>query len=333
MWIQHVFAFLFLAGVPLADRLGQTALLLVVPLYLVAFLVGDALLGHGVQEQATTRSGWVRLLPVLYIPFQLAVILWGLCVAAAGAADARILGLALATGAAGGIFGVLAAHEMIHSPRRAERVLGTVMLAGVACLHFRLAHLPVHHRLAATLADPSTARRGEGLYSFILRSVAGQWRAAWRLDRHRPLVARRTLHAVTASLAITVGLAVLGAGALLFFAVQSLVAIVILEAFNYVAHYGLIRNTLPTGEREPLGPRHSWNTAHRFNNWALFNGGYHSDHHVAPARPFHCVRALPATPQLPAGYAGTMLLALVPPLWRGVMHPRLPVATKAAFSP
>jgi hypothetical protein len=30
-----------------------------------------------------------------------------------------------------------------------------------------------------------------------------------------------------------------------------------------------------------------------------------------------------AATELPLGYAGTMAMALVPPLWRAVMHPRL----------
>ncbi|MBV8653984.1 MAG: alkane 1-monooxygenase, partial [Alphaproteobacteria bacterium] len=218
------------------------------------------------------------------------------------------------------------AHEMIHAPSRAERALGTVMLAGLTCLHFRIAHLHLHHRLAATPADPSTARSGEGFYRFLLRSLLGQWQGAFRFEqrraaqRGRPILANRAVRyaALTVALYGIVG-ATLGRDAVLFQALQSLVALLVLELFNYVAHYGMVRTASPEGGLEPIGPRHSWNTSHRFNNWALFNGGHHSDHHRAPSRPYQHLRAVDDTPLLPSGYAATMMMALIPPLWRRVM--------------
>ncbi len=46
---------------------------------------------------------------------------------------------------------------------------------------------------------------------------------------------------------------------MVFFALQSAVAIFILEIFNYVVHYGLQRRILPNGRPEPLGIVYSWN--------------------------------------------------------------------------
>jgi alkane 1-monooxygenase len=104
---------------------------------------------------------------------------------------------------------------------------------------------------------------------------------------------------------------------------QGAVAILILELFNYAAHYGLLRRVLSDGSVEPLGPQHCWNARQRFNNWALFNGGHHSDHHRAPTKPYQRLTTGWAMPALPSGYAGTLCLALVPPLWWRVMEPRL----------
>jgi alkane 1-monooxygenase len=42
-----------------------------------------------------------------------------------------------------------------------------------------------------------------------------------------------------------------------------------------------------------------------------------------PMRRFQALRHFDEAPQLPTGYAGMILLALVPPLWRRVMDPRL----------
>ena len=53
------------------------------------------------------------------------------------------------------------------------------------------------------------------------------------------------------------------------------------------------------------------------------NGGHHSDHHRSPTRAYPRLGRDAAAPELPLGYAGTMAMALVPPLWRAVMHPRL----------
>jgi alkane 1-monooxygenase len=72
-----------------------------------------------------------------------------------------------------------------------------------------------------------------------------------------------------------------------------------------------------------LGIVHSWNAPQCFTNWALMNGGHHSDHHRSPARAYPRLGRDAAAPKLPLGYAGTMAMALVPPLWRAVMHPRL----------
>jgi alkane 1-monooxygenase len=99
--------------------------------------------------------------------------------------------------------------------------------------------------------------------------------------------------------------------------------IVLLELFNYIAHYGLERRRRPAGGFERIAPRHSWNSLRRMNNWSLFNMGRHSDHHRRPTREYQRLRAEPDAPQLPFGYAGAILCALIPPLWRGVMDPRV----------
>jgi alkane 1-monooxygenase len=96
-----------------------------------------------------------------------------------------------------------------------------------------------------------------------------------------------------------------------------------LELFNYIAHYGLVRASIPGGGIERLAARHSWNSTRRMNNAALFNMGRHSDHHRHPTRDYQSLEAMAGAPELPAGYAGAILMALMPPLWRKVMDPRV----------
>jgi alkane 1-monooxygenase len=332
--LKYAIPFLALAAVPVLQCCGKIALML--PLLLIAFLGFDAMLGNQRADQAAGSVFPYRLLPRLYIPLQLGVLLWGAIVA--DDADAgSFVALAAAIGVVAGVFGMLAAHDMIHSRQRLERVLGLAMLAPLGYMHFRIAHLLGHHRLAATPDDPATARCGETAYYFFWRSIKGQWRQAWWMERARlaarrqPLWAHRMIHyiAIEAAVALAVT-AVLGWRALLFQLLVAAIAVLILELFNYVAHYGLTRRPLPEGGVERLGPQHSWNTPRRFNNWALFNGGHHSDHHRVPARSFQHLGPLPATPQLPFGYAGTLLLALLPPVWRWIMERRLSAARRPA---
>ena len=52
-------------------------------------------------------------------------------------------------------------------------------------------------------------------------------------------------------------------------------------------------------------------------------GPRHSDHHGNPLLRYQALRSLDESPQLPAGYASMIVLALVPPLWRRVMDKRV----------
>lgn len=342
MPLKHSIPFLALATIPLLVRSGASGCWLLLLSLLTIFIGLDLALGEDAGDRpAAGNSLAYRCLPWLYIILQLAVILWGAAAASRAAGVANILALAVTIGAVAGVFGMLAAHEMIHARHPAERALGLAMLAALGYMHFQISHLRGHHRLAATAADPATARRGESAYRFLLRSIAGQWRQAWRCEsrrlvrQRRPLAAHRLLHyaALQATIVLALGLG-LGGRALLYQAAMCGMAVVILELFNYVAHYGLLRRVLPDGSLEKLGPQHSWNVRRRFDNWALFNGGRHSDHHRAPARRYHRLVAVPGAPLLPMGYAGSLCLALIPPLWRRVMDAALsPGASSAAPSP
>ena len=100
-----------------------------------------------------------------------------------------------------------------------------------------------------------------------------------------------------------------------------------------VSLYGPDGIATPNVER--LGAQHSWNSSRRMNNRSLFNMGRHSDHHRRPTRAYQQLEAMPDARELPSGYAGAILLALAPPLWRRVMDPRLDLGASphAALKP
>jgi alkane 1-monooxygenase len=249
----------YLLYVAAAEALGDVALYATLPLLAGTFSAFDAVFGLA-PLAALGETDWRdNVLPWLYIPLQIAVTLSGAIVAARADSDAvTLVGLALAVGTVAGIFGMLAAHEMIHSTRRAERWLGLAMLAATTYLHFRISHVRVHHPLAATFDDPATARRGESVYRFILRSTVGQFRAALKVEhrraRHagRPLIGNRIHWYVAASVAIYAGLGLTpGRRAVEFFALQSAVAIFVLEVFTTSSITGCFAARGPTGGPSP----------------------------------------------------------------------------------
>jgi len=331
MPVSAVIPLLLLGVVPLAHGAGTAASWLSVPVLFAGFAGLERALGADDDSLPSMPSTLACRLPIwAYITAQLGVILWGIATASHIWAAGRLLGLAVSTGAAAGVFGMLAAHEMIHSRRRGERALGLAMLAAVTYPHFRISHLHGHHRRAATRDDPATARQGESAYRFVLRSAAGQLVEAWRHERRRcqrkssPLAANRVHRYLALTLALYAAIALIfGARGIAFELAQSVTAIVILELFNYVAHYGLLRRRAPDGRLEPLGAAHSWNVARRIDNALLFNGGRHTDHHRRPALAWQHLRLAAQTPLLPFGLAGSIVLALIPPLWRRIMDPKV----------
>ena len=98
-----------------------------------------------------------------------------------------------------------------------------------------------------------------------------------------------------------------------------------MELVNYIEHYGLTRKHLGDGKYEHVQPHHSWNASHKASNWLLINLQRHSDHHYKPDRRFPVLQTYSAAeaPQLPYGYPIMTMAAMVPPLWRRVMNPRV----------
>ncbi len=324
--------FALLALVPLGYRLGSAWTFLLLAAMPLALTLGDLALGEDFAADVAAPFARFRLLPWLYIPLQLGVIAWaGWTVAQPSTPLLATIGLTLSCGLSAGVFGFLAAHEMAHSRHAAERGLGLVMLAGVLYLQFSIAHLFGHHRRAATREDPATARRGESCYAFLVRSITGQAGESWayetarlrRQGRGRFSPRNRLIQFAVVEAATVAAVTVFSLRALAFFLAQAALAIVLLELFNYIAHYGLTRRVDAAGRLERLAPKHSWNSARRMNNAALFNMGRHADHHRFSARAYHRLEPLDGGAELPSGYAAAILLALIPPIWFRVMNPRV----------
>jgi alkane 1-monooxygenase len=247
---------------------------------------------------------------------------------------AEKIGLFFGMGVISGTIGINYSHELMHQKDRVERWMADLLLASVLYSHFRSEHLRVHHLYVGTPRDTVTARYNEGFQRFFPRVLLACPRSAWAAEvamlarRERPWYHRTNpfwrygaLQVGMLLLAFALG----GAPGLALFAFQAFVAIWQLELVNYIEHYGLTRRHLGNGKYEHVQPRHSWNAAHRASNWLLINLQRHSDHHFKPDRRFPLLQTYTPeqAPQLPYGYPAMTFLAMIPPLWKRVMNPRV----------
>lgn len=244
------------------------------------------------------------------------------------------LGLAISIGCIGGI-GINTAHELGHKREANERWLAKIALAQVFYGHFYIEHNRGHHVRVATPEDPASSRFGESFYEFWPRTVGGSLKSAWHLEKKR--YARKKTHpfhlgndvlnAWLMTIVLWGGLvAWQGVGILPFLVVQAIVGFSLLEVVNYMEHYGMLRQTVGTGERqryERVDPSHSWNSNNIATNVLLYHLQRHSDHHANPTRRYQTLRDFEESPVLPTGYAGMIVLALFPPIWRRVMDKRV----------
>ena len=244
--------------------------------------------------------------------------------------------LGFAVGGISGSQGITFAHELGHSGSRFDRVCAWLLMGSVLYAHFMVEHYRGHHPRAATPADAASARLGESLWRFLPRTLASSFASAWRLEAQRLRQRRLGWHrsplmwATVAQLLLLSGLALFfGWAALLFWLVQAAYAVFLLEAINYIEHYGLVRCET-NGQREPFAVQHAWNADHALTNCLIANLQRHSDHHMHPWKPYATLDALPG-PQLPTGYAGCLFLASVPRLWFAAMHPRIAALTPTAL--
>lgn len=308
--------------------------------YFVVIPVLDACLGRDRRNPSPQHEAVLRddrfyvALPLLCVPLQLGVLLWGAwAFAHAPFGLPGQIGWVVSIGCVGGVLAINAAHELIHKPTALERGAGGVLLASVLYGSFKIEHIHGHHVDVATPADNSTARRGESAWHFIGRAFARNVARAWRLERSR--AARLGLpfawwrsevaqwFALSAFFAAVCVLAAGGWAGLAYFVVQAMVAIALLETINYIEHYGLQRERLADGRYERVDTRHSWNADFLLTNLMLFQLQRHSDHHAHAARRYHLLRHCDESPQLPFGYATMVVLAWLPPLWRRLMDPRV----------
>jgi alkane 1-monooxygenase len=269
----------------------------------------------------------------LCAPVQIGLVVWGAEVISGGTTGwIESIGLTVSVGISSGILGINASHELQHRVNHpAEIWLSRLMLLTVGYMHWAIEHVIGHHRHVATPRDPATARLGESFYRFLPRTIVGGFQSAWMIEeqglaraKKAPLSHHNRIlrYGLAQILFVALLVKIFGWAALPYWLLQSAVAVVLLEVINYVEHYGLRRQRRGQGYA-PVEVRHSWNASYWLTNHFLFNLQRHADHHYRPGRRYPYLRHFKESPQLPTGYAGMILLAVVPPVWRRVMDKRV----------
>ena len=238
------------------------------------------------------------------------------------------------------VSGTSVGHELVHRPKKWERLLGEVLLSSFAFSHYRTEHVYVHHAHVGTPNDPVFARKGQSAWAYMPRAVFGNIARSWQFERDKlrrrgvaawhysnPFWRYGALTAAWLILVWSLGEAGPLGGwiGISIYLIYSAIAMMILRLVDYVEHYGLSRKILPSGRFERVQPRHSWNASQRISNWAVWNVQRHSDHHHRPIRPYPLLQhyGTDVAPQLPTNYTGMILVAMVPPLWYRLIDPRV----------
>jgi alkane 1-monooxygenase len=298
----------------------------------------DLLIGMDAENPPDSVLKWLeqdryyRWCTYAFLPLQYAGLVFACSLWAGGDLSTfDKIGLAFTEAMVAGI-AINTAHELGHKRERLERWLSKIALAQSGYGHFFVEHNRGHHVRVATPEDPASARLGESFWAFLPRTVAGSLTSAWELEREWLARHGASMWSIRNNIlgawVMTVGLfavltAIFGLSVLPYLLLQMVLGFPLLEVVNYLEHYGLLRQKREDGRYERTRAEHSWNSNNVASNVLLYHLQRHSDHHANPTRRYQALRHFDAAPQLPTGYAGMILLALVPPLWRRVMDPRL----------
>ena len=236
------------------------------------------------------------------------------------------LGILLATNA------INVGHELGHRKPLIERCLSKLLYLPCLYMHFYIEHNFGHHNNVATPKDPATAKFNQTVYSFWFTSVMGQYISAWRLQLQLLKIKNSgflsikndmlyyTIFELAYLLVIYLFFGFYG----LFLAVIiGVLSFLFLETINYIEHYGLLREKLPSGRYERVQSHHSWNSNHFIGRIVLYELTRHSDHHFKASKKYQILENKRESPQLPYGYPTSILLALVPWLWFSLVNPLL----------
>jgi alkane 1-monooxygenase len=340
LWLASVFMPIFpLLGIVVYLQTGMewTLLLPLVVTYFVIPII-DWLFGsdeNNPPEEIVPQleeDKYYRLLTYFTVPMHFIVLIAMAWFVGTHSLSAwAVVGLALIAGSYSGL-GINTAHEMGHKKPKFEKLLAKIVLAVPAYGHFCIEHNRGHHTYVATTEDPASSRMGESIYQFVLREIPGSFKRGWQQEAERLNKLGKSSWCIDNDILQSFAISLVLQGTLIalfgwvmipFLLIHNVWAWFQLTSANYIEHYGLLREKLPSGRYERCQPHHSWNANYIFSNIVLFHLERHSDHHANPTRRYQSLRNFDDIPQLPNGYYGMYLVAYIPWLWYKIMDKRV----------
>ena len=297
------------------------------------FLKPDAHNMDAAEEELAGKNRLYDYMLYIIVPFQYGTLFYFLIsMGQAGLTVWDKCGRVLSMGLLCGTFGINVAHELGHRVNRYEQLLAKALLATSLYVHFFIEHNKGHHKNVATPEDPSSARYNEPVYFFYFRTIIFSYLSAWKIanaachKKGKPAYNLSNEMIQAHVLQITLLLIIwynFGILITVYFIAAAFIGILLLETVNYIEHYGLQRKPSVTGGYERALPHHSWNSNHVLGRIMLFELSRHSDHHYQASRKYQVLRHHENAPQLPTGYPGSMILAMIPPAWFYVMNRKI----------
>ncbi len=334
-------------SVPLSAALGiflGETWVFITPIYIFLFvpileyLIGENKYNLSPEEETKVKaSKMYSILLWSFVPIQYCLTGYLILEFWSGSlAGIEILGAVLSVGISNGGTGITVAHELVHRSNNFERFLGRILLLTTLYMHFAIEHVYGHHKHVATPEDPATANKGENFYLYWIRTVPEQFVSAWNIEKKRMSKKNRSFFSfrnemlqfilIQFGLILLLGILFSPLTALIF-VLTAVVSFSLLEAVNYLEHYGLERRLSVTGKYEKVNHHHSWNSDFSLSRMLLFELSRHSDHHATASRKYQVLRTFDDSPQLPTGYPGMIVIALFPPIWFKIMDPLVEKAT------
>ena len=277
--------------------------------------------GAPARKEGYSPTPWNALLVghSLFAILAIATLLWR---AQIDGMTLQLLMGAYSVGVVSGVSGIVNAHEQGH--RRKGSFLwrmARMNLLFVLYLHFTTEHNHGHHRHYATELDPASAPKGRGLWTQIIMTLPLQFISAYKVhsSKGKGIINNPIIHGLFIQIALVGGLWWYNPVMAQVFLIQAVFAIILLEYVNYMQHYGLRREV---GERHTM--MHSWESRSLWSRWSLLELPLHPSHHLKASTSYQDLEVYEGSPQLPSGYYACLWLAVIPPLWKAVMDPRIP---------
>lgn len=228
-----------------------------------------------------------------------------------------------------GVMGTVPGHELVHrKTKKFDMFIGNWLLSLSWDCAFAIEHVYGHHKNVGLSIDPATAKRGENIYSFIMRAIINEQKDAWKIFLNQNKKGKKSLLSLEnkmiagylRSLFITLFAYIIGgAEGMIIFLLCAFIAKSLLEVINYTEHYGLVR--VP-GQK--VRPRHSWNSNSVMSSIFLYNVTRHSSHHEKASLKYWELYPYKGAPMMPYGYLSMLYLAIfLPPVFHRIMCKKL----------